>query len=309
MSAQPRIIGVAMGWKDRDYARKGPYPDDGWTVAVKWLVIANVLAYFVAFFGTHMSNGWAIARVYELFALVPSRAFGGHQFWQLLTYAFVHDLQNPLLLGLNMYMLWLGGRELEFIFGPFRFLRFYFAAVLFSGLVYAAGTLFRPEAANLPLLGSAGAAMAVLVVYACYHPGDRFPLFFLIDVPIWLGVVVLIAVDLAAVGHLHEGGSLAAGSYLAGAGFGFAVHHLRTRIEDWVERVGSTANGPRLKEKLSAHPSRDGLEEGLKGGLKDNIEVELDLVLKKVHEQGMASLSPEEKSVLDRASAHYRSKR
>ena len=50
--------------------------------------------------------------------------------WQVVTYAFLHDLNNLFHLFFNMLGLWMFGSELERLWGPRRYLQFYMASVL-----------------------------------------------------------------------------------------------------------------------------------------------------------------------------------
>src|SRR5690349_21159033 len=102
-----------MPFENRDYARREAVSDQGWTRGVQWLVAANVAVFLGSFLATKAGTGAGPREVYDLFALVPDRAVEDHRLWQVLTYSLVHDLQNPFHLILDMYILWVVGRDGE----------------------------------------------------------------------------------------------------------------------------------------------------------------------------------------------------
>jgi membrane associated rhomboid family serine protease len=290
-----------MSYENRDYAKRDGSPDQTWTRGVQWLVIANVTIFLASFLATKAA-GLGPRDVYDLLALVPNRTFHDHRVWQVLTYAFVHDLQNPFHLILNMYILWVAGRDLEFLYGTPRFLKFYFSAAAFSSLLYLLLSALVPQLRSVPLLGASGAAMAVLVVYASYHPGDRILLYLLFEVPIWAGVLVMIGMDLMLVSHSNEGGGFAAGCYVAGAAFGYGAHRLRDHIESVFARTPARTTTTTRTTKRPSAPAAPAAPP------PTTLEAELDEVLKKIHEKGMGGLTDDEKGILERASRHYRGK-
>ncbi len=292
-----------MSFENRDYAKRDTYPDQGWTRAVKWLVVANVAVFLGSFLATQAATDVGPHEVYGVLGLVPRELVHGLRAWQLVTYAFVHDLRNPFHLIINMYILWVAGRGLEFIYGIRRFVTFYFLAALFSGVVYLALAVTIPECRGVPLYGASGAVMAVLVVYASYHPGDKILLFLLFDVPIWIGVAAMVGIDLMVVSHASEGGGIAAGCHVAGAAFGFLFHRFRDRLEALLERVPARVPAVRVNVRPASSASAPP-----PGATSSVLEAQLDQVLKKIHEKGMSDLTDDEKGVLDRASKHYRGK-
>jgi membrane associated rhomboid family serine protease len=278
------------------YAPKDAYPyNDGWTPVVLALVLGNVLAYILqhVLARTHVL---APAEIMDLFACVPARVAHDHRYWQLVTYAFLHDPANPFHLVVNMYMLWVGGRELEFMYGRARFLRFYLLAAVIGALVYMATIPFG-EDAMVPMLGASGAVMAVLVVYAFYHPNDKLLLGFFLEVPMWLGVSFLVALDLGLAFGVAPSHGVASACHLGGAAFGIAYWRWGNRAEAVLER-------DRVEED-----ERPAVRAPASAPRKGNLEDELDQVLRKLHASGMDSLTTDEKAVLDRASKHYREKR
>jgi hypothetical protein len=144
------------------------------------------------------------------------------------------------------------------------------------------------------MLGASGAVMAVLVVYALYHPHDRLLLGFFIEVPMWAGVLFLVALDLSLAFGVTPAHGVASACHLGGAAFGLAYWRFGNRAEAILER-DRVEEDQRPAVRPVTGPPRG-----------KNLEDELDQVLRKVHASGMDSLTTDEKAVLDRASKHYR---
>lgn len=90
----------------------------------------------------------------------------------LITWMFLHG-SWPHLLG-NMLYLWLFGRGVESAMGSFRFLVFYLACGVVSGLVQAACGPFS----ELPVIGASGAVAGVLGAYFILFPRGNVTLLF-----------------------------------------------------------------------------------------------------------------------------------
>ena len=118
--------------------------------AVMVLIAANVAVYLV--------EGPPDGLVTTLFALQPLHDPDGQSyfhFWQIVTYAFLHDPRNLSHIGFNMLGLYMFGAEIERYAGPWRLLACYFASVITAGL---AQLLVPPllGAPPAPALGASG---------------------------------------------------------------------------------------------------------------------------------------------------------
>jgi membrane associated rhomboid family serine protease len=153
-----------------------------------------------------------------LFALWP---LGMHfQPWQPLTYAFLHD--GIAHLAINMFALWMFGRDCEDALGARRYLLLYLAAVVSAAAVQlAVATLTH---SGLPTIGASGGVFGVLLTFAVLYPRRRIILLIPpIPMPAWLFVTLYGLVELgsgvlgtsAGVAHFaHLGGMLGAGLVL-----------------------------------------------------------------------------------------------
>jgi membrane associated rhomboid family serine protease len=150
--------------------------------AVIILIAANVVVYLLE--GSHG------AHFQELFALWPYRPdrFGPSAFhwWQIVSYAFLHDPANIAHLAFNMLGVYMFGTALEYYVGPARFLGCYFASVITAALAQ----LFVPPllgAPAAPAEGASGGVFGLLLAYALLFPHRKVvPLIPPIPMPAWL---------------------------------------------------------------------------------------------------------------------------
>ncbi len=86
-------------------------------------------------------------------ALSPASVLIGHEWWRIITSAFLHG--GLLHITVNMISLWSLGRFIEYLAGPRRMLVIYAVSLVASGLgvVY----LSAPAYATVPTLGASGA--------------------------------------------------------------------------------------------------------------------------------------------------------
>jgi membrane associated rhomboid family serine protease len=161
--------------------------------AVIFLIGANVLVYVWQ---------WAATPFIEVyFALWPLRPIQGivyFHFWQLVTYAFLHDTAQISHLLFNMLGLWMFGAEIERFVGPQRLLTLYFASVVTAALTQ----LFVPPlfgAVPGPTLGASGGVFGLLLAFAVMFPNRKVvPLIPPIPMPAWLFATLYAGVELVA---------------------------------------------------------------------------------------------------------------
>lgn len=122
------------------------------------LILANVLAFVweIVIAGPGMLSlmgGGNEERVLQLGALAPADVLVNHEWWRILTSAFLH--QGLAHIGVNMFSLWILGRFIEAAVGSPRMAVIYFVSLIASGLgvVY----LSPPANATVHTLGASGA--------------------------------------------------------------------------------------------------------------------------------------------------------
>lgn len=171
----------------------------------------------------------ALSVIGFLFELVGSEAavsglalwpFGaGFRPWQLVTYAFLHA--SPAHIAVNMYGLWMFGRELEQRLGRRGFLTLYFASVLSAAAAQMIVTTVT--GARYPTVGASGGVFGVLLAFAVCFPDRIIMLLFPpVALPARLFVVLYALLELtlgvtatqAGVAHFAHLGGMVGGYFV-----------------------------------------------------------------------------------------------
>lgn len=190
------------------------------TSAVRLLILANF-----AVFALQLVFGDSLIEDYALWPLAAAAAPGatpvpGFHAWQLVSSAFLHG--NLAHIALNMFGLFMFGRDVETVLGRRRFLHLYFAAVLSAALLQLFVVSNAVSGEPQPTLGASGGVFGVLLAFGMLFPERRVMLLFPpIPMPAWVMVTGYALIELAngvlgtdaGVAHFaHLGGML--GGYL-----------------------------------------------------------------------------------------------
>ena len=178
------------------------------TPVVIAIIAINVVVFFFEGFGTNTS-------VVDRFAMWPDGVHFYHQYYRAFTALWLHaDFVH---IFFNMIALLIVGPAVEVLLGKARFLALYLIAGL--GGSVASYLLSQPNAAGI---GASGAIMGVMVAYAIYWPHERFLIWGVIPVQVWILVAIYVVMDVSgAVGV--GGGALCVGAKAECAGFGFGA--------------------------------------------------------------------------------------
>ncbi len=274
-----------MGIYDRDYYRDEPraWPTIGGSM------VTTLIAVNVVIFLADMIAGGRLST--EALALHGGLFRTQWHVWELLTYGFAHDPNNVMHILLNMFALFIFGRDVETIYGPAEFLRIYLTTIVVAGLVWLATDGFWASQ-NSVMLGASGAVMGVMMIYVMHYPRRTFLLNFFIPVPAWLLMALYVVFDL--MGALSNQDNVAHMAHLAGVAYGFLYYRSgwnlgRLTTPAWLSKL--TSRGPKLK----VH--REEPEESLEG--------EVDKILEKIGREGESSLTARERATLAEASRRY----
>jgi membrane associated rhomboid family serine protease len=120
------------------------------------LLLTNVAVFCINYF----LGSWFTA----LFALWPLGS--GFLPWQVITYSFLHGSISHLFF--NMLGLWMFGGDLERLWGPKRFMQFYFACVLTAALTQMLIGVLSGEA--YPTIGASGGLFGLLLAFGMMFP-------------------------------------------------------------------------------------------------------------------------------------------
>jgi membrane associated rhomboid family serine protease len=271
-----------MGLYDRDYTQQHFRQSGGIppirlgfspiTPAVKWLLIINIGVFMLMALSPALG-----AFLANWFAVDATSLTGALQLWRLITYQFLHASFTHILL--NMLGVFFLGPTLERNWGSRKFITFYLGCGMAGGLFYLflAGIGFLDRTY---MVGASGAVLGMLAACAILFP--HFVVILLIfPLPIRTAAIILTVMYLATiVGRGHNAGGDAA--HLAGMAAG-AIYVL---WRPWREKL-------REKNRVVQWESDTARQQTLK--------MEVDRILKKVHESGVRSLTRQEKKTLEKA--------
>ncbi|MFW5904953.1 MAG: rhomboid family intramembrane serine protease [Gemmatimonadota bacterium] len=256
---------------------------------VKRLMIANgVIFLFTVLLGVDLVADW--------FGFHPSRILTRP--WGAVTYMFVHAGFWHVFI--NMLMLFFFGPPLESQWGGREFIKFYLICGL-GGV--ALSFLFMPAS----VVGASAAVYGVMAAFAMTWPESPIYVWGIFPVKAkWLVAFLFVLSFFSAVGG--AGGGVAHFAHLGGLITGFI--YLKA---DWhpSERLEKLKKATRVR-RFAIVPREESREEerGDGGSWKsedDELLDEVDRILDKISEEGMASLTREELRTLDEVSRKRRS--
>jgi rhomboid family protein len=266
---------------------------------VKRLIGINLVVYLVM----AMVPGAGHLAVYLM--LVPTLVL--QRPWTLVTYMFVHAGLWHILF--NMIGLFFFGPPLESRWGSREFVKYY----LLCGLGGAAFSfLFAPHAA---VVGASAAVFGVLLAFGMIWPDSPIYIWGILPIKAkWLLIGLVVLQLLSAVGPNSDG--IAHFAHLGG----FVVGFFYLKFFSSAETALSTQRvaGPSLAGRLRHLSTRARLKVVSGDGpappaanrprrsLDDRRLDEIDRVLDKISDKGMASLTADERKLLDEVSRRYR---
>jgi len=295
-----------MGWENRHY--HGDTSDHdmysrarGMSVTM-WLIVVCVVAFFIdGFTGRLVGNAATMMGVWGVLSewgnFNASDGILGFQLWRLVSYQFLHAGLFHILF--NMLILFYLGRMMESYLGSKRFLAFYLISGVGGALLYLILWMLGAMVGNpnipfllqtgpdTPLVGASSGIFGILVGVAIIAPDKRIHMIFPpISVTVRALALVLIGIALfrVMVGGPNDGGEAA---HLGGALLGF----LLVKNPGWLN----------FADRFSPSSVQSGINTGRfeRKRKKDLAErAEIDRILDKVRDQGLASLTRKEKKAL-----------
>lgn len=285
-----------MGIYDREYYQDEPrsmsFTSSGRSI-VNTLVIINVIVFFVDWlaFGSQLGNYAALRSDTLLHPLL---------WFQFLTYGFLHSQTDIWHIIGNMFVLWMFGRQIEGKYGSAEFLRIYLLSVILGGIFWSAICLATDSGGTV--VGASGAVTTVLILFICNFPRDTIYVNFLLPVPAWLLGVLMIGFNV--MGAFAPGQSPVAFTvHLAGAAFGLAYFFGGWKLS-WLTLGGlpeRLRKAMKRKPKLKVHSPFD-------DDPYVNSNEEAEGILDKVRDEGMSSLTEDEKRKLEAYSRRMKRK-
>jgi len=284
------------------------------TRAVQWLLALNIGVYFLQL------TLFSPDAVFSELALNPARFPGS--WWTIVTYMFVHAWLAHL--AFNMFTLWMFGPRLEQAWGTRAFVQFYLWCGLGGGVAHL---LFAQHSA---VIGASGAISGVLVAYALRWPDDEVYLFGVIPMKSrWL-IAAMIGMNI--IFALSPSSGIDWTAHVGGMGFGWLFLKLYSlggldRVRGWVSSVPDESEDmPRAvpRTRSSMRDRARGVDEVVARSkavvLRESKPLEhvpkqetpkeyaarVNRVLDKISQQGMESLTRDERRLLEDMSRKLR---
>jgi len=169
------------------------------TPVIRFLVFANVAVYGLQMvLGDTMFLHLALWPV-GTFPVEGGQLTVGFKPWQLVTSAFMHDPQSIAHIALNMFALYMFGRDVELSMGSRRFAWLYGASILAGSLAQLAVVTAQVDEIIVPTVGASGGVFGVLLAFAVLFPKRRVMLIFPpIPMPAWVLVSGYAVIELAS---------------------------------------------------------------------------------------------------------------
>lgn len=222
----------------------------------------------------------------NLMTFDSARIYYGAQVWRLGTYAFVHPPAGLLWFAIEMYMLFVFGREVERFIGQRPFIVLYALLLFLPALILTAWGLWQRTA----LAGSPALHFGIFVAFATIYPGTEL---FLRITAKWT-VMILAGIYTLQLLAYHAWTDLAVVWISIGAAFVFLkARGVGPEIEWWSDL--KSRFGPKPKFHVVPRTSPRRVVE------PDDVYTSIDPILEKIAKSGMNSLTPTERRALDRA--------
>jgi membrane associated rhomboid family serine protease len=271
------MFGVTTSDDYRPVTWMGRFPVDVTTILVGiHVALAIVACLLIAAGGGALLN---------LMLFDSARVLGSAQVWRLATYAFVHSPAMLLWFAIEMYMLFVFGREVEKFIGQRAYIVLY-AVLLFTPSLLLTVWGFGQRAG---LAGSPALHFGIFVAFAAIYPSAEL---FLRITAKWM-VLILAAIYTLQLLAYHSWTDLAVFWTSIAAGFCFVrLRGVGPELVWWENFKARLQPKPKFKVVPKAIPMRR--EE-------DDISESVDPILDKIARSGIGSLTPNERRTLDRA--------
>ncbi len=259
----------------------GRYPVDVTTMLVGVHIICAILIALV------FAAGHSGVVNYLMFD--SAEVWSGAQIWRLVTYAFIHlPLGSALLwFAIEMYMLFVFGREVERFIGQRAYIGLYLVLVLLPAAILTMWGLFAPRTA---MAGSGALHFAIFVAFATIYPNVELLLRIMAK---WVALILAGVGTLSALAA-HDWQTLVVLWTSIGAAFLFIELRGAGPELVWWNNVKARI-GPKPKFHVVQKTSARRVVE------PDDVYASVDPILDKISKSGIGSLTASERRQLDRA--------
>jgi hypothetical protein len=256
----------------------GRYPVDVTTILVITHVASMIVGCLLMAFGGSAFLTWL--------QFDSAAVLHGFAFHQLVTYAFVHAPSTILWVAIEMYMLFVFGREVERFLGRKAFIGLYSLLVIGPSLLLTLWGLHQRTA----FAGSADLHLGVFIAFATIYP--RVELMFRIQAK-WAAVVLVAAFTLQLLAY-HIWWELAVLWFIAAAAFLFVELRGAGPELQWINNLKAMVRPKPRLHVVQKSSTRRVVE-------PDDVYASVDPILEKISKAGIGSLTDAERRQLDRA--------
>ena len=291
-----------MGWQDRQYGQgdygSGPgrmvFGGFRWpsiTPMVKKILIANA----IVFLAQMLLQRWGIVEYAGAFVFEWAVLKG--QVWRFVSYQYLHDGLGHIFW--NMLLLYFLGNIMEQRWGGRKFLLLYTLFGVVGAMLYAV-LLGLNVVQGGAMIGASGSVLGLVAACAVAEPEVRVLVFFILPVRIRTVAIFVAIISLVMIMNADESRRTADACHLGGLAAG--------ALWAWMEAKGiinlpsktSGEVGPSGRKWVQVKIRQGAWEKKMKRQQAE--QAQIDKILRKIHEDGLNSLSRKEKKLLEQAS-------
>lgn len=282
---------------DRPYMRDPLY---GSRKSITIILLITLAVCFVvqSVIYSYSRSGTGLLYYLELSGNVLRRGY----LWQFVTFQFLHAGFFHVLF--NCLTLYFVGNALETAMSRGNWLRVYFGAGLFGGLLHAMGNLITPYNFPTPVVGASAGLMGLIAAFACMFRGNIVRVYFVIPVPAAALFYILMGLSIFWILVPAGGPGYAHGAHLGGLLFGWAYVKWFMHYE-WKFPAITFFRRPKVfvkTRRASKWPEGKAPERGDLPS-EEFISREVDPILDKISAHGIQSLTERERKILEAARA------
>lgn len=225
--------------------------------------------------------------------------------WQLVTYQFMHA--GFLHIFLNSWVIYIFGREMEYVLGGKKFLALMFSSGIVGGVFQMLVAFIWPQYFGGAVVGASACGFGLIAAYCLMFPDRELTLLLLFFIPLHLrartlliaSVVIAVAgfafhdVFMPHVAHVAHLGGMAMGWFF-----------VRKIVQgDWSRLAGVVRPAEKRVKRIAPRTRVEPVEEKPEGSF---MESEVDPILDKISAHGIQSLTAREREILEAARKRVR---
>lgn len=259
----------------------------------KFLIVSSVVVFLIGVIWTTDPNVETAFSFWGKFSI--DKGILGFQIWRVLTFQFLHADGMHLLS--NMIGIYFFGPHVERWMGsrPFTFYYFFcgIAGALFYALLYFLPGFFSGQDVSIGMVGASAGIFGILAAFYKIAPNARILLFFFIPLKVRTAAILYFVWE---VSHVVFGLNNAGGSagHLGGAFLGLSFINYKP-LRTWLIKISQIGTGekpsPKVRTATVVRETRSPIE----------VSKEVDRILEKISSEGMQSLTPKERKILEKA--------